>query len=259
MYNSENKKKLENNGEFLVLHKETMVNYFFISVLVISFALFIGLLVNGLVKMNRETYTGIDGSLMATYTDEFLNISYAVPGENWVMAEVDTTEISETVDASKGSDGYFSIEDDELTEEVLSCICFTEAGETEAGYLQFMSFTFKPDVTYVGDEFKEFCESDFQRSLESSGEYLSYELTSSVEDESGGILMKAKIVQTVQVDDENGEKVESDEATYYTQYVKRVGKNIATATYGCIIEDNTVDEYLQYFISSIVTEKSLIS
>ena len=41
MYNSENKKKLENNGEFLVLHKETMVNYFFISVLVISFALFV--------------------------------------------------------------------------------------------------------------------------------------------------------------------------------------------------------------------------
>jgi hypothetical protein len=150
----ENKKKLENNGEFLVLHKETIVNYFFISVLVLAFALFIGLLVNGILKMNREEYTGIDANLMATYTDEFLNITYAVPGADWVMAKVDTTEISETVDASKGSDGYFSIEDDALTEEVLSSICFTEAGETEAGYLQFMSFTFKPDVEYKGDEYK---------------------------------------------------------------------------------------------------------
>ena len=70
--------------------------------------------------------------------------------------------------------------------------------------------------------------------------------------------MKAKIVQTVMIDGEDGEKVESDEATYYTQYVKRIGKNIGTVTYGCIIEDNTVDMYLQYFLGSLVTEKSLI-
>ena len=258
MRNSVEKKKLENNGEFFVIHKETVINYFFTSVLVISFAVFLVLMISSFIKANPKEYTGINSDLMTSYTDEYLNLSYAIPGENWVMAKVDTTEKSATIDASKGDDGYFSIEDDELTEEVLSCICFTDVGETDGGYRQFMSFTFKPDVSYEGDEFVSFCESDFQRTLENSGDYKSLELLGSSKDESGGILMKAKIIQTVNLKDSNGETVESYEATYYTQYVKRVGKNIATATYGCIIEDNTVDDYLRFFINSIVTEKSLI-
>jgi hypothetical protein len=251
--NSNNK-----NGDYIVIHKETVVNYFFMSVLGISFALFIVMLLSSGYKMlsNKQ---GIDYNLIASYKDDYLNVHYPIPGGDWVMAEVDTTEISETINASMGEDEYFSIDDDKLTEEVLSLICFTETGSEseEAGYRQFMSFTFMPNEGYKDESLLKFATAYFEESMKNSGDYKSQTLTSSSLDEFGGVMLKMEVVQEVESEKADGTVEKTDMKTYYTQYVQVVGENIATATYGCLTEDNSVDIYMQYFLNNIVTEKSL--
>ena len=68
-------------------------------------------------------------------------------------------------------------------------------------------------------------------------------------------MMKMRVNQKV---DGETEGTTEDKETYYTQYVKRIGKNIGVITYGSLMEDNTVDKYLQYFLNNVRTEKSLI-
>ena len=255
--NKEIKKAIDVDDNFIVINKQSVIDYFFTSVLVIAVALFLVLFGMGAVKMAATPSASIDSSRISYFEDEFLNITYPIPGgEEWAIASIDTTELSETTDASKGADNYFSIDDDALTEEVLSCVCFN-AGET--GYREFMSYTFKPDVSYQDDEFIAFCEDSFKENIEDSGSYTSYELTGTTVDDSGGIMLTMKVSQVVKDEDDSGNVIERDMETFYTQYVKRIGENIATITYGSLIEDETVQPYLKHFLGNIVTEKSLIS
>lgn len=257
MKNNEEKKKVETKGEYIVIHKETLVNYFFVSVLVIALGLFITLFISGLSKMIAQSNKIINTDLITYYQDDLLNIHYPIPGGNWALVEFDTTEIEETVNESAGDDNYFSIEDDALTKEVISMLgvnetnsSTTESGDEVGGIREFMSFTFMPDMGYTGDEFIEYSKSLFEKTIEESGEIDNFNLYYAEKDEYEGILMKMLVYQAT---DEG-----TMEETYYTQYVKRIGKNIGTITYGSLIEDETVDPYLQFFLNNIVTEKSLM-
>lgn len=251
--NKAEKKRLENNGEYIVIHKETLVNYFFISVLLIALIIFLLLLFLSISRMFSSSNSGLNEDLISYFNDENLNITYPIPGGNWVLVNVEDTEAKETVEASWGSDNYFSIDDDTLTEEVLSLLTINESSDT--GFREFMTFTFMPDVAYQNEEFVSFCEEVFKKNIENSGTYDSFDIYSSIVDEYSGVLLKAKITQTIE--NEDGTSIQED--TYYNQYIKRIGKNIGTITYGSLIEDDTVDKYLQYFFNNIYTEKGLIS
>ena len=259
--NEENKKVSSQDG-YIILHKETVVNYFFTSVLVLAFGVFIAMLITGLINMQIQDENYIDTSIVSYHQDELLNIHFPVPGGSWTYVDIDTTELSETVAASMGEDKYFSIDDDVLTEEVLS---FLGVNEGTTGFREFMSFTFMPDVEYKGDEFTGFCESSFTENMESSGDFTRYELYDTEVDKYGGVVMKMQVFQNV--NDEKSESGVREEETHYTQYMRRIGKNIGVITYGSLVEDNTVDkstgllliEYnLQYFLNNVISEKSLI-
>ena len=248
-----------NSNEYIVIHKETFTNYFFVSVLVIALGLFVALLVAGAGKMIAQGNKVIDGNLIAYYQDDLLNIHYPIPGGSWAQVEFDTTEIEKTIKESMGEDNYFSIDDDVLTSEVISMLGVneytvdnTEDGgviDTSAGIREFMSFTFMPDMGYTGDEFVEYCKALFEKSIQESGNLENYNLYSVKEDEYNGVMMKMLVMQVT----DSG----SLEKTYYTQYIKKLGKNIGTITYGSLIEDESVDPYLQYFLNNVRTEKSL--
>ena len=127
MKNNEEKKVLQNNGDYFVIHKETVVNYFFVSILVLALGTFLALFVMGAIKMatSEDVSNTINTDLVGWYTDEFLNMSYPVPNsDTWFGVEIDTTELSTVTDASKGDDNYFSIDDDALTAEVISFLAF---------------------------------------------------------------------------------------------------------------------------------------
>lgn len=252
MKNKVEKKQLENNGEYIVIHKETLINYIFITILVIALVMFLSLLFLSVSRMFGNSSNGINAEIIDFYTDEHLNITYPIPGGNWSLVEVENDELEKTVQASWGDDNYFSIDDDTLTEEVLSLFTVNEA--TDSSFREFMSFTFMPNVSYEDADFISFCEASFKKNIEDSGEYDNYELYETVSDEYGGVMMKATITQTVETD--NGPVTDN---TYYTQYIKRIGANIGVITYGSLIEDDTVDKYLQYFFNNVISEKSLIS
>lgn len=250
--NEENKKVSSQDG-YIILHKETLVNYFFTSVLVLAFGVFIAMLITGILNMNIQDKNSIDGSIISYHQDEFLNIHYPVPGGSWTYVEIDTTELSETVAASAGDDKYFSIDDDTLTEEVMS---FLGVNQGVDGFREFMSFTFMPDVEYKDEKFTAFCKSSFEQNIEASGSFTRYEFLDSDVDKYGGVLMKMRVYQNV--NDEKSESGVREEETYYTQYMRRIGKNIGVITYGSLMEDDTVDKYLQYFLNNVISEKSLI-
>ena len=250
--NLEENKKVSSQDGYIIIHKETMINYFFTGVLVLAFGVFIAMLITGIINMKIQDENAIDTSIIAYNQDDLLNITYPVPGGSWTFVDVDTTELSETVAASMGEDKYFSIDDDVLTEEVMS---YLGVNQGVTGFREFMSFTFMPDVEYNGDEFVAFCESVFEKNIQESGSYESYELYDTQQDKYMGVMMKMRVNQKV---DGETEGTTEEKETYYTQYVKRIGKNIGVITYGSLIEDNTVDKYLQYFLNNIRTEKSLI-
>ena len=259
MKNNEEKKVLQNNGEYFVIHKETVVNYFFVSILVLAVGVFLALFIMGVMKMGvaEDSPDSINMELVGYYQDEFLNITYPVPNsDTWFGVDIDTTELSETTDASKGADEYFSIDDDPLTEEVMSFLCFNEDGEE--GYREFMSFTFLPDCDYTGDEFVSYCKEGFNEDMKAAGELESYTLTDVTTDEYGGVIMDMVVVQNVYEKKDDGTEVASPVTTYYVQYVKRIGKNIGCITYGSIIDDETVKPYLQFFLNNVTTEKSRV-
>ena len=67
MKNNEEKKTLDTKGEYIVIHKETFVNYFFVSVLVIALGLFVALLVSGITKTAIQNSKVIDTNLISYY------------------------------------------------------------------------------------------------------------------------------------------------------------------------------------------------
>ena len=260
MKNNEEKKTLDTKGEYIVIHKETFVNYFFVSVLVIALGLFVALLVSGITKTAIQNSKVIDTNLISYYQDDLLNIHYPIPGGSWSFVEFDKSEIEATIKESMGDDNYFSMDDDVLTKEVISMLGVNETnpGTTESGeslenvggIREFMSFTFMPDMGYKDEEFIEYCKALFEKSIEESGNIDNYNLFSTEQDEYNGVLMKMLVMQVT----DDG----SFEETYYTQYVKPIGKNIGIITYGSLINDETVDPYLQFFLNNVLTEKSLV-
>ena len=259
MKNNEEKNVLQNNGEYFVIHKETVVNYFFTSILVLALGTFLALFLMGAIKMATSNDEGIiNTDLVGWYTDEFLNMSYPVPNsDTWFGVEIDTTEISTVADESKGDDEYFSIDDDALTAEVISFLCFNQ--DEADGYREFMSFTFAPDFGYSGETFIQYCEEKFKKDMSEAGELVSYTLTGTTQDEYGGVMMDMTVVQNVQQENEDGTITETTATTYYVQYVKKVGKNIGYITYGSVMDDETVKPYLQFFLNNVITEKSTMS
>ena len=254
---NEEKKKVDAKGEYIVIHKETFVNYFFVSVLVIALGLFIALLVSGVIKTIAQNSKVIDTNLIQYYEDELLNIHYPVPGGSWSFVEFDKSEIEDTIKESMGEDEYFSIDDDVLTKEVISMLGVNEtlsdsaeSSDNVGGIREFMSFTFMPDMGYTGDEFIEYSKALFEKSIEESGNIDNYDLYFTEKDEYQGVLMKMLVMQVT----DSG----SLEETYYTQYIKKIGKNIGVITYGSLINDETVDPYLQFFLNNVLTEKSLM-
>lgn len=245
---------IENNDDYIVIRKETIVNYFFSSLLIIAFIVFMILMVKSVVAMKNSNENELNSDLISYYFDDYLNITYPIPGGSWVMAETDTSGIEEVTKESAGSDNYFDFSEDSLTEEVLSNICFDEEG-TE-GYRQFMSFSFRPSVEYEDDELLQYCIDSFKRDIENSGDYKSYELVSAKMDEYNGVLMKLRLTETISSKNEDGTTSEMDADLYYTQYIRNFDSNMGIITFGSIAEDNTVDIYLKYFLNNIITEKS---
>lgn len=240
----------ENNKkeDYIVIDKKKIENYFFVSVLVIALIIFLVFLVKGFTSMTVESDDHLHNELISYYNDENLNVYYPIPGGDWVMGQVEDEGVVDVLKESAGDDNYFDINTDVLTSEILSTIFFNEEGLE--GYRQFMSFTFKPLADYKNDEYLDYCIASFEKDLKNSGDgtYKDYKLISAVEDENGGVLLKAILVEEVKSDTEN---VEDDMSLYYTQYIQSIGKNMVTVTFGSIAEDNTVDKYLKYFLNNI--------
>ena len=236
----------ENNKkeDYIVIDKKKIENYFFVSVLVIALIIFLVFLVKGFTSMTVESDDHLHNELISYYNDENLNVYYPIPGGDWVMGQVEDEDVVDVLKESSGEDNYFDINTDVLTSEILSTIFFNEEGLE--GYRQFMSFTFKP----LADEYLDYCIASFERDLKNSGDgtYKDYQLLSAVEDENNGVMLKAILTEEVKSE---ADDIDGEFPLYYTQYVQRIGKNIATVTFGSIAEDDTVDKYLKYFLNNI--------
>ena len=92
--NLEENKKVSSQDGYIIIHKETMINYFFTGVLVLAFGVFIAMLITGIINMKIQDENAIDGSIIAYNQDDLLNITYPVPGGSWTFVDVDTTELS---------------------------------------------------------------------------------------------------------------------------------------------------------------------
>ena len=110
----------ENRDDYIVISKEKMVNYFFTSILALALVVFIVLMgkaiIVGFNSSSDDLVENIDMDLVSYYKDDFLNITYGIPGGNWGMAEIeDTSGIENVCIASAGEDGVFDIKEDTLT------------------------------------------------------------------------------------------------------------------------------------------------
>ena len=75
-------------------------------------------------EISDDLLESIDMDLVSYYKDDFLNITYGIPGGDWGMAQIeDTTGIENVCLASAGEDGVFDIKSDILAEEVISSVC----------------------------------------------------------------------------------------------------------------------------------------
>lgn len=247
---------IKSENGYIMLNTQKLVDYFFYVVLCIGVLVFLILLIRGALNINVNS--GIRSELLSYYHDDYLNIQYPIPGGDWVMAELDMTGVDEVIEESSGEDKFFNIGEDSLSEELLSLICFNESGVE--GYRQFMSFTFKPNdkSNYSNDdEFIDYCVASLQRDLDNSetdGEPADTTLLSAVMDDTGGVLVKMLVNETFVEESEDGSTVEYTEPVFYTQYIMDLGANLGTVIFGSITEDNTVDQYLQFFMNNIVAD-----
>jgi len=248
--------------DYIVINKRKLEDYFFTSILCLAVLLFIVFMVKGMINIKNQP-EGINPDLVSYYQDNNLNIMYPIPGGDWVMAQYDeeyTAFADEVINASKGEDSIFDIHTDMLSEEMVSLSCFVDDGVE--GYRQYMTFSFKQNTGYNEENFKEYCEGSLKRDImgetEGDGEpYKNYKLISSAIDENGGALLKSVVTVEREITNEDGTTLKEDFDLYHTQYAIVVGENIASVTFGSIYEDNTVDEYLVFFLNNIKNVNSL--
>ncbi len=268
----------------IVISKKQVENLFFTSIWILFIVWFVGSFISGL-KGAAEVITddSLDTSFLSAYTDIDLGVNYPIPGGTWGMASLDNTELETTVAASVGEDGVFDIATDRLEEEVLSLLLFN-TGSSET-YNQFMSFTFKAaDEALTESEMEAYASESFIRDMNSSGVYVNAEVTEVYTDEYGGVFVKGIVKETVNTSNMPTEDIENtmssdmteylesesleeyssfDESLvtedavyeetelYYTQYLKPFGANMVTITFGSVLYDDTVDEYLQLFLNNV--------
>lgn len=255
----------ENRDDYIVISKEKMVNYFFTSILALALVVFIVLMgkaiIVGFNSSSDDLVENIDMDLVSYYKDDFLNITYGIPGGNWGMAEIeDTSGIENVCIASAGEDGVFDIKEDTLAEEVISSVCLLSGTEGEQNFHQFMSFTFRPTTELKGKDFVDYCIKSFERDMteaeggSSTGEF---KITDTIEVDDNSVMLKMISYELIEKE-VDGKKVSEKYPTYYTQYIRKIGKNIAIATFGSINEDNTVDDYMIFFLKSIFTDEDLL-
>lgn len=257
--------KNENRDDYIVISKEKIVSYFFTSILALAMVVFLILMgkaiITGMNSDSDDLLESIDMDLVSYYKDDFLNITYGIPGGDWGMAQIeDTTGIENVCLASAGEDGVFDIKSDILAEEVISSVCLLSGTEGGQDFHQFMSFTFRPSTELKGNDFVEYCIKSFERDMkvaEGSKAKDNFKITESKLVDENSVLLKMICYETVERE-ENGKTISEEYPTYYTQYIRKVGKNIAIATFGSINEDNTVDNYMIFFLRSIFTDEDLL-
>lgn len=245
---NEKEKLLQNKEDYFVINKKQLVDNFFVGVLILGLIVFLFLLGKGIYGSLTGQTGKLNPDLISYYADEYLNITYPVPGGSWGQGEIDKTGLAEIISASSGDDGLFQIGKDTLTEEIISSIFFLEDGED--GFRQFMSFSFKPvQNTVTKEDFLKYCIDSFNRDIENSGDYVDFTITESYVDDLGGALLRG--VLTEEYTPEGSEESQTLKS-YYTQYILPLGANIGTVTYGSLIEDNTADEYMRYYLNNII-------
>ena len=264
------KRKTNNKDDYIVINKRELEDKAFLAIFILFVVLMGILMVKGFINMRYEISKEgleINPDKISFYRDDNLNVLYNVPGDTWVMAELgeehndsDEEELSiETIiSTSKGEDGIFDIETDILSGEILSSIYFNQQGVE--GFRQFMSYTFKPDMGYNEDEFVEYCKASFERdvtTLNGSSDSVNFTLIDTVINDKDSVMLKCYVTTKILQEQESNEETEEVELEYedfnlyYTQYIRRIGVNLITITFGSINEDSTVDVYLKYFANNI--------
>lgn len=250
---------MDNKNIVITIDKGKFSNWFFTSILALAVVLFVSLIIRGIVvsKDDLNNADGIDTSLITEYYDSYLDVVYPAPGGTWGLGEDATIAeaLEKVTDASKGSDNYFDILNDVLTEEVVSTVWY----ESDA-WRQYMSFAFKPNTTLEDDEFIEFSCESFKKDMDDSKaeqhivvDY-KYDLYSVEQDSNNGVLMKMKVTNTY-IDEKTQEPYDVD--IYFIRYTNSLGANIMDITYGSINEDDTVIDYMKFFMNNMIPNYSV--
>lgn len=277
----------KNRDDFIVIDKRKLEDKFFLSLFILVVIIFSIIMIRGVTNVREKVGTDmmeLNPEKMAQYSDSNLNIIYAVPGDTWGLAytsesdlesdlDVDvpegSTEVStetmgltveEIMSASRGDDGIFDIVTDALSAEILSSMYVNQTVGQENK--QFMSFTFRPDMGYNEGDFLEYCKASFERDLtqlNSASEELKFKLVDTDYKDKDSIMLKGIVTRKVYSEAKSeGEEVKLvDFDLHYTQYIKRIGKNLMIITFGSINEDNSVDVYLNYFANSVINKNSM--
>lgn len=241
-------------------NRDVVLNVIFGSALVGAVLLMIFFTVSNLSRAVSDAFADIDLDLLAHYTDEDLNCTFYIPGTTWEMAEMDRTELQETVKSSMGDDEEFSLRLDPLKEEVLALLCFNEVGDSEGGYRQFLTFSFRGMPAEVNpgqfgaynggstEDYQvwlDYCKASFENDMMVTGntaEILDMQMLSG----NYGVLMHTVVNEVVTSEDGSS----TTEPLYYTQFIYPIGStNIGIATFGSIYEDTSIDNYLAYMLS----------
>ena len=277
----------KNRDDFIVIDKRKLEDKFFLSLFILVVIIFSIIMIRGVTNVREKVGTDmmeLNPEKMAQYSDSNLNIIYAVPGDTWglaytsesklesdldvdvpegnseVTAEVEGLTVEEIMSASRGDDGIFDIVNDSLSAEILSSMYVNQTVGQENK--QFMSFTFRPDMGYNEGDFLEYCKASFERDLtqlNSASEELKFKLVDTDYKDKDSIMLKGIVTRKVYSEAKSeGEEVKLvDFDLHYTQYIKRIGKNLMIITFGSINEDNSVDVYLNYFANSVINKNSM--
>lgn len=278
----------KNRDNFIVIDKRKVEDKIFLSLFILVIIIFGIVMIRGITNVSDNV--GVESlelnpNKITSYNDSNLNIVYQVPGDTWGLAYTSTSEIQsdleadipegstevekeevttltteEIMSASRGEDGIFDINTDMLSAEILSSMYVNQTvGEENK---QFMSFTFRPDMGYNDGEFLEYCKASFERDLtelNNASEEVKFKLVETDSKDKDSVMLKSIVTQKVYSEAESeGDEVELiDFDLYYTQYIKRIGKNLMIITFGSINEDNSVDVYLNYFANSVINLNSI--